>query len=59
MDLTELEQEIEQLEDNAVKEIYHKLLSKLIAKDEIILQLRNRVTELGSRVLEVFFKKIT
>ena len=59
MDLTELEQEIEQLEDNGVKEIYHKLLSKLIAEDEIILQLRNRVTELGSRVLEVFFKKIT
>ena len=41
MDLTELKQEIEQLEDNGVKEILHKFLSKLFTKDEIVLQLQN------------------
>ena len=30
----------------------NKFFSKLIAKDEIILQLQNRVTELETRVLE-------
>ena len=52
MDPTELKQEIEHLEDNGVKDILHKFLSKLITKDEIILQLQNRVTEVESRVLE-------
>ena len=52
MDLTDLKQEIEQLEDNGIKGIFNKILSKLIDKDEIILQLQNRVTELESRVLE-------
>ena len=47
-----IETKIEHLEDNGVKDILHKFLSKLITKDEIILQLQNRVTELESRVLE-------
>ena len=61
MDLTELKQEIEQLEDNGVKEIFHEFLSKLIARDESIVQLQNRVNELETQSFgnrEVLFKRL-
>ena len=48
LDLTKLKQEIKQLENDEVKGILHKFLSKLIAEDEIILQLQNGILEVES-----------